>query len=122
MPSQNPLIWRGLVETSGFYALEDLNLLGNFDPENGQLFEKPSSEPAIEAARRNAAFETFLEFSQFPLWRVIPEVQPANAQKVELLDLRFGTPAEPGFMVSASIDARGGISEPAFQFGTLRPR
>lgn len=121
-PSQNPLLWRGLVETTGFYALEDVNLSGEFDPGAGQVFFKPQPDPAIEAARHNTTFRTFLDFSQFPLWRVTLAAAPDNGRNVEVLDLRFGTPAEPGFHVSALLDQHGLVSGAEFQFGRPQPR
>jgi len=48
----NPWRWRGLVETSDFYQVEDLNLAGEFDPARGMVFTKPEPSAALEAARR----------------------------------------------------------------------
>ncbi|MBV9504085.1 MAG: metal-dependent hydrolase [Acidobacteriia bacterium] len=121
-PEANPLLWRGLVETAEFYAVEDINLAGRFDPGSGQVFHKASSEPALDRARNTDPFRIFLGFSQFPLWEVIPATQPADSEDVRLLDLRFGTPSEPGFMVSAVVDNRGQVLQTGFQFGPPRPR
>ena len=121
-PSQNPLMWRGLVETPDFYALEKVDLMGRFDPGAGQVFFKPQPGPAIEATLHNPTFRTFLEFSQFPLWRVALAAAPETGRHVELLDMRFGTPAEPGFRVSALVDQRGMVSGAEFQFGRPQPR
>ena len=121
-PSQNPFLWRGLVETTSFYALENVDLSRQFDPTAGQVFFKPQPDPAIVAARQNATFRIFLQFSQFPLWRVTPAAAPETGRNVEVLDMRFGTPAEPGFHVSALVDQRGLVSGAAFQFGRPPPR
>jgi hypothetical protein len=125
MPSQNPLVWRGLVETSEFEAVETVNLAEPFDPSRGQVFYKPvldksMPDSAMDAARQTAAFKTFLEFSQFPLWRVTA-VDPENSKRVEVFDMRFGSPAEPGFRVSALIDTQGRVIGTDFQFGPPRP-
>ena len=102
----NPLRWRGLVETSDFYEVEDVNLAGEFDPTRGMVFHKPEPNAAMEAARHTAAIQEFLRFSQFPLWRVMPVSEPENGQRVEVLDMRFGTPLAPGFLASAVLDSK----------------
>ena len=121
-PLQNPLVWRGLVETSQYYAIEDVDLSGRFDPSRGQIFFKPQPDRAIEAALHNATFQTFLRFSQFPLWRVTAAAAPESGRNVEVFDIRFGTPTEPGFHVSAFVDERGTLSGAEFQFGRPRAR
>ncbi|MBV9745699.1 MAG: metal-dependent hydrolase [Acidobacteriia bacterium] len=122
MPSQNPLAWRGLVEAAEFYAVEPVDLLGSFDLSQGEIFYKPAADPAMETARRTATFQTFLQFSQFPLWRVTAESKPPNSKLVQVFDMRFGTPAEPGFHVDALVDAPGHAVEREFQFGPPRSR
>lgn len=121
-PSQNPLTWRGLVETPESYTMENVDLTELFNPGAGQVFFKPQPDPAIEAALRNPTFRTFLEFSQFPLWRVALAAAPETGRYVEVLDMRFGTPAEPGFHVSAVVDQRDMVSGAEFQFGRPQSR
>jgi inner membrane protein len=118
----NPLKWRGLVETGDFYAVEDLNLAGEFDPTRATIFHKPEPDPALDAARRTATFEQFLMFSQFPFWRISPVPEPENGKLVEVLDMRFGTPLAPGFMASAVLSGKGEVLETHFQWGSARPR
>lgn len=118
----NPLRWRGLVETSDFYAVEDLNLADEFDPSRGMVFHKGEPDPALDAARRTVTFQEFLRFSQFPLWRVLPAAEPESGWRVEVLDLRFGTPLAPGFMASASLNSKLQVVQTSFQFGTARRR
>jgi hypothetical protein len=64
----------------------------------------------------------FLRFSQFPLWRISPVSEPENGKLVEVLDLRFGNPLEPGFMASAVLSGRLQVLDTHFQWGTVRPR
>jgi len=118
----NPLRWRGLVETSDFYQVEDVNLAGEFDPARGTVFHKPEPNPALEAARHTAAIQEFLRFARFPLWRVTPVSEPENGQRVEVLDMRFGTPLAPGFLASALLDSNLRAVETSFTFGAARPR
>jgi inner membrane protein len=122
MPSENPLAWRGLVETDEFYAVEPVSLPGPFDPSRGEIFYKPLADPALEAARKTETFRIFLDFSKFPLWRVAAASEPQNSKLVEVFDLRFGTPAEPGFRVNALVDGRGTVVGTHFDFGPPRAR
>jgi inner membrane protein len=117
----NPFNWRGIVETSGAYVIQDVHLVR--DPgERGTVFHKPEADPAMDIARRSPIFQDFLRFAQYPLWRVTPYPAVENAKLVEVFDMRFGTPLSPGFMARAVVDGRGQVSEPAFQFGSPRPR
>ena len=118
----NPLLWRGVVETAGGASFHRIHLLQDFDPTAGPVFRKPDPDPALEAMLHAPVVSDFLRFSQFPFWRVTPLASPEGARKVEVIDLRFGTPLEPGFMAWAVVDARGQVIEPKFQFGVARPR
>jgi inner membrane protein len=123
MPSAwNPLSWRGVVETATAAGIYELNLSREFDPGQGTLFRKPDPDPAIDAARNTTAFRDFLRFSQFPFYRVVPLDSPEGARRVEAVDLRFGTPAQPGFRTSAIVNSRLEVSDVTFQFGAIRPR
>jgi hypothetical protein len=117
--------WSGLVETGSFYRQFQVDLLREFDPGNGSIAYKPEPDlreaAAAEAARATYAFRVFLDFSQFPLWRFSPADSPDGALRVDVLDLRFGSPAAPGFIASAVVTADGRVHESAFRFG-LPPR
>ena len=116
----NPMRWRGLAETSDFFALQDVNLAGDFDPGRASIFHKPEPDPVFDAARATPAFRQFLEFSQFPFWQVSPEGE--GGKLVEVLDLRFGTPFAPGFAATAAFDARLRIVRVGFSWGRIAPR
>jgi inner membrane protein len=118
----NPLRWRGLVETGGFFAVADLNLAGEFDPARADVFRKPQPDPALDAARHAPAVQEFLRFSQFPLWRVAPAPDLENGRLVEVFDMRFGSPREPGFVAGALLDSNLRVVKSWFQFGRARPR
>jgi inner membrane protein len=100
----NPMSWRGLVDTGDFYAIGNIDLLGDFDATRALILYKPPADAAIEAARRTADFQEFARFAQFPLWRVSPAPDLAGGRLVQLTDLRFGTPSVPGFQVMAILD------------------
>jgi len=118
----NPLTWRGLIETRDFYQVQEIDLAGVTTSSHPMIFYKPAPSPAINTAAATPTFRIFLGFSQFPLWRVTPVAQPENGQAVEVFDMRFGTPLEPGFMAGAVLDGRGRVVSTTFQFGVPRPR
>jgi inner membrane protein len=118
----NPLVWRGIVETADSYWLEDLNLALDRGLPHPSIFHKPDPDPAIDAAGQSPVFQTFLAFSQYPIWRVTPNPEAGNGKLVEIFDLRFGTPLAPGFMVSALVDSNLRVTQTSFRFGAARPR
>ncbi len=118
----NPLRWRGLVETPSFYAIADVDVAGNFDPTRALILYKPDPDPALAAAARTPVFREFLQFDQYPLWRVTPAPTLDGGKLVELFDLRFGTPSAPGFQATALVDAQLRVMDASFRFGALRPR
>ena len=119
----NPFQWRGVVETSDAFVVQELNLAAP-DPLAARptLFHKPDPDPAMDAARRTRTFQEFLRFNQLPLWRVTTWPHLENGRLVEVFDMRFGTPASPGFMAKVIVDGRGQVVESDFKFGTPRPR
>ena len=113
----NPWRWKGIVETGDFYAVGDVDLLGEFDPTHATVYRKPAPDPAIQAAARLPAFQEFLRFSQVPLWRVSPASDLENGKTVEAIDLRFGSPPARAFLVSATFDSNLRPVSSTFQFG-----
>lgn len=118
--SFNPWRWRGVVETAGFYVDVPVNLLREFDPDGGQVFFKPEPNAeqaaAREAASRTPIFRDFLAFSQYPFWRFRPAGDEDRAIRVEAMDLRFGSPLEPGFVAHAVVSPGGRVVESGFAF------
>jgi hypothetical protein len=118
----NPLAWRGLVETREFYRVVDFSLLEEFDPSRGAIFYKAEPGAAIQAANNSPEFRDFFNFSQFPLERSMPLADPEGATRVEAMDMRFGTPAQPGFVATADVNNRLQVVRAWFTFGAARPR
>jgi inner membrane protein len=112
----NPLLWRGIVEGDGFVSIVPVNLAETFDPAAGSIDYPAMPGPTIDAARRTRAFEVFEKFNQLPFWKVTPL---PDASRVQLIDLRFGTPQRPGFQASAVVDGSGQVRESQFGFGSL---
>ncbi len=116
-PGPNIFRWRGVAETPDLVNIEEVDLLGEFDPHAGHVFYKPEPSPAIEAARGTPVFHEFLRFSQYPFWQLTPAEQPENAMNVEAMDLRFGDPQAPAFVATAIVDASRHVLRAWFQFG-----
>ncbi len=112
----NPLSWRGLVETRDFYSVGNFSLFEEFDPSRGAIFYKPEPNAAIQSANRTQDFRDFFRFSQYPLERVTPLADPEGATRVEALDMRFGTPVQPRFVVTAVVNNRLQVIRSWFSF------
>ncbi len=113
----SPLRWTGLVETERAFRLFELDLASNdFNPDAGHIYYKAEPQPAIEAARKTAPFQRFLNFSHYALWRVVPIPEPEGALRVEALDLRFAVPGDGHFVSTAIVDKNGQVERAWFQF------
>jgi len=121
-PSASIFRWRGLAETADGFSLQDVDLLSEFDPNAGHVFYKPEPSPMIDTARRDAVFQQFLRFAQYPYWQLTPADEPQGATRVEAMDLRFGDPLAPGFVCTAIVDAKQRVVRSWFQFGRAAPR
>jgi len=118
----NPLVWRGLVETRESYSVQDFSPLEEFDPSRSTVYYKAEPGDAIQAANRTPVFRDFFRFSQFPLERALPLADPEGGTRVEAMDMRFGSPAQPGFVAAAIVNNRAQVVRSWFSFGAARPR
>ncbi|HWB99943.1 MAG TPA: metal-dependent hydrolase [Bryobacteraceae bacterium] len=117
-----PFRWRGVAETPAFFALADLNLLGQFDPGEARILYKPQASPALTAAASAPAIRGFLGFAQWPFWRALPAAEPENGTLVEVFDLRFSAPPDRAFVADALLSNRFEVVKSSFHFGATRPR
>ena len=90
----NPMLWIGWVQGGTFTTRYSLNLMSEFDPGAGTTFYPPEQTAAIDAAKQTFAFQKFLDFSQYPLWRVTPVADPEGGNLVQVRDWRFAFAAE----------------------------
>lgn len=118
----NPWLWSGLAELPDAYRMYEMNLLRDFDPDQGRTIYKIPSTPAIEAAKKSESAQAFLSFAQFPYWRTSPDQEVEGGEIVTLSDLRFGLPEDGRFIVTVRLDARLNIVSESFEFGSLQPR
>jgi inner membrane protein len=125
-PSANPLVWRGVAEMSFGYADMPVDLRSSFHPEDAALYYKPPRSPAMRAAMQTYPFQMLLEFVQYPLWVVQPEIDPEKGNtggtRVKLMDLRFGTPTAAGFTATALVDKDNQVQAAVFGLGEVEAR
>jgi len=113
----SPFRWRGLVETDNFHAVHDLSLLFDFDPEAGLLIGKPRQLDIVQAAGRAPGLQRFLQFAQWPVYRIVPMDEPPGAQRVQVYDLRFSDDGS-AFRAVVEVDANSRILRESFH---IRP-
>jgi len=110
----SPWRWRGIAEGEGFIDIVPVNLGAEFDPSDGRIDYEAEPNPVVDIARKTPAFEGFAQFCRLPFWKVTPLV---DGTRVEMIDLRFGSPENPGFEASAVVDASGQAHDAKFTFG-----
>ena len=52
----------------------------------------------------------------------MPLADPEGGTRVEAMDMRFGSPAQPGFVAAAIVNNRAQVVRSWFSFGAARPR
>jgi inner membrane protein len=108
--SGNPFEWSGWVERPGFVMRFSIDVLDEFDPTNGAIIYQPESSPTLDAARQAFPVRHFLNFAQYPLWRVTPMADPEGARRVDVRDWRFS------FTASATLDASNRLLSSSFHY------
>jgi len=107
-----PFKWRGVAEGDGYVVDVPVDLNTEFDPSEGRI---DYTSPPNEAAMKTRPFEVFSRFDQLPFWKI--EKRADGATEVQLIDLRFGTPEQPGFVATAILEPSGSVRESKFGFG-----
>jgi inner membrane protein len=114
-----PFHWRGiaegggnLVEGEGYVVDVPVDLNTEFDPSEGRV---DYASPPNEAALKTRPFEVFSKFSQLPFWKTVKLSD--GTTRVQLIDLRFGTPEQPGFVATAVLAGSGVVEESRFGIG-----
>jgi inner membrane protein len=113
----NPLLWRGIVEAENFVFIGPVQVTGEFNPAQGRVYYPAESSPAMNAAKKTSPFEIFGQFDQLPYWKLLPV---SDGLRVQLIDLRFGTPDDPGFAATALVEPGGHVVDSRFGFGLPR--
>ena len=97
----NPLLWRGWVETEGYYQTLSLDVRETIDPGRGQIFYKLESSPALEAARRTRTASRFAEFARYRLETLD---RREEGYRVVFTDLRFHAERRNAFVCTIDLD------------------
>ena len=113
----NPLHWRGVVTADEFVLNVPVDLTEDYNPTAGRMDYQAQPSPAIDAALATRAFQVFGNFNQLPFWSVKPE---GDSMRVDLIDLRFGTPQRPGFVATALVTAQGKVEDSRVAIGLPR--
>ena len=85
-------------------------------PGAGRKVLETGRDTMLEAARRIPVFGQLSRFAKTPYWRVLPADQPAGAERIELIDLRFRRSDRQGFTATAVFDANGHLLRSGFHF------
>jgi len=96
----SPFVWRGVVETGDTVRVLPVSLRGDFDPTAGRVFQQAPPGPAIDAAKRTPAFQVLQRFSRAQFWKT---TAVEGGTRVELIDLRLGSPDGPGFAAVSTV-------------------
>lgn len=96
----HPARWKGIARGQGFATVVPLNVQRAYDPSLEVTYAENPSDNAIAEARRLPEFQTMMRFSQAPFWKA---TRVPGGTLVELVDLRFGTPDNPGFAFVSSV-------------------
>ena len=83
---------------------------------SGTILYQPDEQASIRRASETEAFRVFLDFSQYPAWTMAPLVEPQGGVRVQVADLRFGTPRQPGFIAIAILDSKSRVVRSWFSF------
>ncbi|MFL6352818.1 MAG: metal-dependent hydrolase [Bryobacteraceae bacterium] len=114
-----PFRWIGVVETADTYRLYTVNPLGDLNAQALQIFYKPSPRQTIENAKRTEPFRYFLYFARFPVWSEAPAFIDGNqGTRLDLTDLRFGTPWAGSFHCIALENSRHEVVRSWFTYGS----
>lgn len=97
----NPLMWRGFVETEGFYQILPVNVLQPLDPTSGKIFYKPEATPALEAALRTRTASQFTAFARY-MFSTVDHRE--DGYQVVLTDFRFREERRAAFVATIVLD------------------
>jgi len=117
----NPLEWTGAVETERALLRLPVHAFGDLDVAAGMTFYKPDIAGAIETVKSRPEFAYMSYFSRFPVWSVAPlDSGRERGKRIELTDLRFGTPGAGAFHCVAVVDSAGNLKGSWFTYGSGR--
>ncbi len=111
----NPFRWTGIVETERSWLRLPIENSGSPDLQAAEVFYKIPVTPALAAAKQEEAFRFVSYFARFPVWSVVPvSLENGSGWRVELTDLRFGTPGSGSFASVALESGKAQVLESSF--------
>jgi inner membrane protein len=114
----NPFRWNGAVETTGAYLSIPVDSYGEMDMLNAQTYFKPAATPSIDRAKNDEPFRYFRYFARFPIWSEAPvDLDGKTGKRIELTDLRFGTPGAGAFHCIALENEGNQVLQTWFTYG-----
>ncbi len=115
----NPFYWNAAVETAGAYLSFPVNAYEEPDISTARIYYKPAITSGIEQAKTQEPFRYFLYFARFPIWSESPvELKGKRGARIELTDLRFGTPGAGAFHCIALENDRHQVLQTWFTYGS----
>ena len=110
-----PWRWTGLVETERAWHVVPVDLLREFDPDQGRALLKPEEPlPQERSIRASHTGRVFFSFTRFPYWRATPSPTMEGGTLIRVSDLRFGSPEDSPFSASFECDAAGRLVSEEF--------
>ncbi|MFL6450625.1 MAG: metal-dependent hydrolase [Bryobacteraceae bacterium] len=117
----SPMEWTGIVETERAFLRLPVHALGDLNLADGITFYKAEMTSALLNAKKRPEFAYMSYFSRFPVWSVaVLDTAPSKGQRIELTDLRFGSPGAGAFHCVAVVDAAGDVQNSWFTYGSGR--
>ncbi len=114
----NPLRWTGIVETETSWLRVPIEASGNPDLHAIESFYKLPATPVLMAAKQTEPFRFLSYFARFPVWSAVPvPLQAGTGWRVELTDLRFGTPGSGSFAGVALETGKAQVLQSDFTWG-----
>jgi len=115
----DPFHWTGIIETEDAFRMVRTGVIALTNSTDARIFRKPPMDPLYLAVMRTKPFRYMAYFSRFPVWDFEPiRLVSGIGERVEMTDLRFGTPGAGDFHASALTDASGRVLETDFGFTT----
>lgn len=114
----NPFHWNAAVETTQAYLSFPMNAYQEPDVKAASTYYKPAITGSIEQAKAEEPFRYFVYFARFPVWSESPvELNGRRGKRIELTDLRFGSPGAGSFHCIALENDRNQVLQTWFTYG-----
>jgi hypothetical protein len=98
-----------------------VDVLRQLDTESRTVFYKPAITDSLQSAQATEPFRYFLYFARFPVWSEEPVIlKQGTGKRLELTDLRFGTPRGVSFHCIALENGSGQVLGSWFTYGSGR--